>query len=185
MTAQGERRRLGLAVKLAYRLYLLTMRWESNGWLKLRRRLVDTMLGRRHQALFVFPDVFLEDVHGLTLGDHVSINRASNLSAGGGLTIGDNVAIGHGTSIVTSNHGFADPAQPIKYQPVTLAPVVIGDDVWIGARVTILAGVNIARGTVVAAGAVVTKSIDQPDTIVGGVPARVIKSRFPGGEAGR
>lgn len=169
---------------MAYRLYLATMRWESNAWLKLRRRLLDTMLGRRHEALFVFPDVFIEDFHSLTLGDHVSINRASNISAGGGLTIGNHVAIGHATSIVTSNHGFSDPLQPIKYQPVTLAPVIIGDDVWIGARVTILAGVSIARGTVVAAGSVVTKSVEQPDTVVGGIPARLLKPRLTQSGAG-
>ena len=178
MSVQIEPRRLGLGAKLAYRIYLATMRWEANVWLGLRRRLVNTMLGRDHEALFVFPDVFIEDLYGLTLGDHVSINRSSNLSAGGGLTIGNNVAIGHATSIVTGNHGFSDAGKPIKYQPVTLDSVTIGDNVWIGARVTILAGVSIASGTVVGAGSVVTRSVEEPDMIVGGVPARVIKSRF-------
>lgn len=174
----AEQRTYGVKAKLAYRLYLATMRLESNLWLGARRRLVDAMLGRRHDALFVFPDVFLEDVQGLTIGDHVSINRASNLSAGGGLTIGNYVAIGHATSIVTGNHGFSDTEAPIKYQPVNIAPVTIGDNVWIGARVTILAGVRIAPGTVIAAGSVVTRSIEEPDMIVGGIPARIIKPRL-------
>jgi acetyltransferase-like isoleucine patch superfamily enzyme len=168
----------GAKAKLAYRIYLATMRFEANFWIAVRRHLLDVMLGRRHAALFVFPDVFIEDLYGLRIGDHVSINRASNLSAGGGLTIGNHVAIGHATSILTGNHGFADPKAPIKYQAVKLAPVTIGDDVWIGARVTILPGVSIARGTVVAAGSVVTRSVEQPDMIVGGVPARIIKSRL-------
>ena len=136
------------------------------------------MLGRRHHALFVFPEVFIEDYQGLAIGEHVSINRGCNLSALGGLTIGDYVAIGHGTSILTTNHGYVDPERPIKYQPLATAPVTIGSNVWIGARVTILAGVSIADGTVVAAGSVVTKPIGEPDTIVGGIPARRIKSRF-------
>ena len=136
------------------------------------------MLGRRHHALFVFPDVFMEGVEGLTLGDHVSINRSTNVSAGGGLVIGNHVAIGHGTSIITSNHGFSDSGAPIKYQPVLLRPVVISDDVWIGAKVCILAGVTIAEGCVVAAGAVVTRSMEQADSIIGGVPARRLRGRL-------
>lgn len=169
---------LSIGAKLAYRAYLATARLEANGWMSPRARLVDRMLGRRHAALFVFPNVFIEDYYGLQLGDHVSINRSCNISAGGGLTIGNHVAIGHATSIMTANHGFADPVAPIKYQPVDRAPVVIGSNVWIGANVTILPGVTIASGTVIAAGAVVTRSVTEPDTIIGGVPAKRLKSRF-------
>ena len=136
------------------------------------------MLGRRHRQLNIFPNVYIENYEGLRIGDHVSINRDTNISAGGGLTIGDYVAIGHATSILTGNHGFADPDVPIKYQPVTQAPVVIGPNVWVGAKVTILPGVSIAEGTVLAAGAVLTQSVRDPDTIVGGVPARRLKSRL-------
>ena len=56
-------------------------------------------------------------------------------------------------------------------------PVVIEDDVWVGANVTILKGVTIGHGSVVAAGAVVTKSCP-PYSIIGGVPAKVLKKRF-------
>lgn len=170
-------RPLTVAGKIAYRLYLLILRREAMMWLPVRRRLVDIMLGRRHIGLNIFADVFLEDVYGLTLGDHVSINRASNLSAGGGLMIGDHTAIGHGTSIITSNHGFARRDVPIKDQPLGWQPVTIGSDVWIGARVCILSGVRIADGAILAAGAVVTRSIDEPYVIVGGVPARQLGRR--------
>ena len=57
------------------------------------------------------------------------------------------------------------------------APVVIEDDVWVGANVTILCGVTIGRGSVIAAGAVVTKSC-APYSIIGGVPAKILKMRF-------
>ncbi len=169
---------MSFANKLRYRLYLATMRYEAMRWVRYRSRLVSKMIGRTGEVLNIFPDVYIEGFEGLTIGNNVSINRGCNISAGGGLTIGDYVSIGHGVSIVTANHGFGDRDTPIQLQPMTPAPVKIGSNVWIGARVTILAGVEIADGTVIAAGSVVTKSVTEPDTIVGGVPARRIKSRF-------
>lgn len=169
---------LSIPARLAVRLYLATMRIESLWALALRRRLIAMITGQRPPALNVFAQVFIEGFEGLQLGHDVSINRGCNLSCAGGVAIGNYVAIGHGTSIVSTNHGYADPARPIKYQPISSAPVTIGDNVWIGARVTILAGVSIAPGCVIAAGAVVTRSIAEPDTIVAGVPARPIKSRL-------
>ena len=73
------------------------------------------------------------------------------------------------------NHNFADTTKRIDEQGISTKPVVIGDDVWIGANAVILPGVTIGRHCVVAAGAVVTK--DVPDnTVVAGVPAKVIKT---------
>lgn len=164
--------------RLAYRLYLATMRIEAMWALPLRRRLLDIMTGRRHERLNIFAHVFIDGIEGLRLGDHVSINRGTTLSAAGGLDIGDYVAIGHDTSILTSNHGIADRSTPIKYQAVSYASVRISSNVWIGAKACILAGVSIAPGCIIAAGAVLTRSIDEPDAIVGGVPAKRIKSRF-------
>ncbi|MEO5772689.1 MAG: acyltransferase [Sphingomicrobium sp.] len=167
-----------LKAKFAYRLYLRVLRFESMIWVSLRRRLLWTMIGSKPDRLFVFSDVFIEGYEGLTIGSDVSINRGSNISAAGGLSIADHVAIGHSTSILTVNHGTRNRNHPIKYQPSTSASVTIGANVWIGARAVILPGVSIASGTVVAAGAVVTKSVTEPDTIIGGVPARRLKSRF-------
>ncbi|SMF62172.1 acyltransferase [Allosphingosinicella indica] len=164
--------------KLLVRLYRGTIRIESERFMPVRRMIIDALLGRAHRHLFVFPDVFIEGFEGLEIGDHVSINRSGNLSASGGLKIGDNVAIGHRVSIVTTNHGFRDEKVPIKYQPVESKAVSIGANVWIGANVTILAGISIAPGSVIAAGAVVTKSITEPNLIVGGNPARTIRGRL-------
>lgn len=169
---------LGLKGKMAQRAYLSSMRVEGMWALRMRRWLLGLQTKQKYAVFDIFPGVFIEGAHALRVGNHVSINRGSNLSCMGGVTIGDNVAIGHGTSIISTNHGFSDATCPIKYQPVSTAPVTIASNVWIGANVTILAGVSIPSGTVVAAGAVVTKSIELPDMIVAGVPARVIKSRF-------
>ncbi len=174
----SARQRGSIAGKIAYRAYLLILRKESMFWLKVRAALLGRMTGRKLRSVNIFSDVFIEHYQGLSLGDNVSINRNCHLSAGGGMTIGEHVSIGHSTSIITADHGFADPDTPIRYQPSVMAPVKIGSNVWIGARVVILSGVEVADGTIIAAGAVVTKSVVEPDTVIGGVPARRLKGRF-------
>jgi acetyltransferase-like isoleucine patch superfamily enzyme len=169
---------LGLSGKIWVRLYLQSMRFEGMWALSLRRLIIAKITRQRRSHLNIFPQVYIEGFEGLSLGNNISFNRNSNLSCFGGVTIGNYVSIGHSASIISSNHRFDDRATPIQLQPVTHAPVRIGDNVWIGARVTILAGVSIAEGCVIAAGAVVTKSIEEPNSIVGGVPAKIIKSRF-------
>ena len=91
--------------------------------------------------------------------------------------MGKNVMMGPDCIIYTQNHRFDDLEKPMIEQGFQKEkPVVIGDDVWIGVRVTILPGVRIGSHTVIAAGAVVTKDI--PDyAIAGGVPAKVLKYR--------
>jgi acetyltransferase-like isoleucine patch superfamily enzyme len=79
-------------------------------------------------------------------------------------------------SIYSENHLFDDPELSIKEQGVKREFVKIEDDCWIAANTVILAGVTIGRGSVIAAGSVVTKDVP-PYSIVGGVPAKVIKSR--------
>lgn len=146
-------------------------------WLPIRRWIVNHLLGRKHRQLNIFADVFLEGIEGLTLGDNLSINRGCNLSAAGGLTIGDDVSIGHDTSIMTTEHGFSDSSVPIKMQPPENRPVVIGGNVWIGAKVCILAGVSLPSGTIVGAGSVVKHSITDENCTIAGVPAKIIRRR--------
>lgn len=166
-----------LLAALYYRLYLLTMRGEAMSWLRVRRKLLDRLLGRKHAMLNIFPDVFIEGLEGLQLGDNVSINRSCNISAAGGIVIGNDVSIAHSSTILTAEHGFSRHDVPIKLQPVSFAPVAIGNNVWIGARVCILAGASLADGTIVGAGSVVKHSVPEPNCTVAGVPARVIKRR--------
>lgn len=89
------------------------------------------------------------------------------------ITIGNRVAIGPHTSFITSSHEIGD--YRARAADLTTAPIVLEDGVWIGAGATILPGVTIGAGAIVAAGAIVTK--DVPDnTLVGGVPARLIRN---------
>ena len=123
---------------------------------------------------------FGENIH---IGDNVSINYRCTLIACNKITIGNDVLIAPGVQLNTASH-------PVKleerltpnwnpdngeYRWRTYAkPITIGNGCWIGANATILAGVTIGDGAVVGAGAVVTKDVE-PHTVVGGVPAKIIK----------
>ena len=92
----------------------------------------------------------------------------------GPVTIGSHVNLAQGITVTALNHNFEDTTKRIDEQGVSTRPVVIGDDVWIGANAVILPGVTIGHHSVVAAGAVVTKDVPS-NTVVGGVPAKEIK----------
>lgn len=89
---------------------------------------------------------------------------------GKNITIGNNVLIGHNVVLATLNHSM-NPAERGNLLP---KPIVIGNDVWIGAGAIVLPGVTIGDGAIIAAGAVVTKNVEA-DTIVGGVPAKFLR----------
>ncbi len=113
---------------------------------------------------------------GLKIGNNSSIGPYSYIGCSGFIEIGDNVMMSPRVSIYAENHLFDDPELSIKEQGVKREFVKIEDDCWIAANTVILAGVTIGRGSVIAAGSVVTKDVP-PYSIVGGVPAKVIKSR--------
>ncbi len=96
-----------------------------------------------------------------------------------GVKIGNDVRIAPYVVIISSNHVFDRTDVTIASQGLRDEPIIIEDDVWIGSRVNITAGVTIGKGAVIGAGAVVTKDV-VPYTVVGGVPARVIKKRVEG-----
>lgn len=93
-----------------------------------------------------------------------------------GLSIGDHSMIGGGVLICGVNHGYAERGVPMRQQPVEAAPIVIGQDVWIGMGAIILPGVTLGDGSIVGAGAVVTSDVP-PGAVVSGVPARFVKDR--------
>lgn len=118
----------------------------------------------------------------MSIGDYTSIPKGSVFyCTEASLTIGKKVIFGPHPTIITGDHRIDVVGKYImdskEKLPENDAPVVIENDVWIGANVTILKGVTIGRGSVVAAGAVVTKSCP-PYSIIGGVPAKVLKMRF-------
>lgn len=118
----------------------------------------------------LFPPFNTDCGKNIHLGKRVFINSGCKFQDQGGIFIGDDVLVGHNCMIATLNH-VEDPDRRADMIP---SPVRIGDKVWIGANVTILPGVTVGEGAILAAGAVVTKDVE-PRTIVGGIPAKVIK----------
>ena len=111
---------------------------------------------------------------GIKIGRNSLIGEYSVIRGQGGVQIGDRVYTSPFTQIIAVNHVFDDPNKPFVDQGITAQGIVIEDDVWLGAGAVITDGVRVGKGAVVAAGAVVTKDVP-PHTVVGGVPAKLIK----------
>jgi serine acetyltransferase len=112
----------------------------------------------------------------ITIGRGSYINRHAMLDASERIQIGADCMIGPFCYITDHDHGMR-LGIPIKNQPLVGAPVLIEDDVWIGAHVTVLKGVRVGSGAVLGAGAVVTRDVPA-GAIVAGVPAKVIGYRY-------
>jgi acetyltransferase-like isoleucine patch superfamily enzyme len=112
---------------------------------------------------------------GIKIGTDCLVGEYSVIRGQGGVTIGDRVYTSPFTQIIAVNHVFDDPDRPFIEQGITAEGIVIEDDVWLGAGAIITDGVRVGKGAVVAAGSVVTKDV-LPHTVVGGVPAKIIKT---------
>lgn len=112
---------------------------------------------------------------GLTMGNNSAIGQFSEFGAAGGIEIGNDVIMGSYISFHSENHNFLDAAKLIREQGVTSKGIKIGNNVWVGAKVTFLDGCIVGNNSVVAAGAVVN-GIYPDNSIIGGVPAKVLKS---------
>ncbi len=120
---------------------------------------------------------------GLEMGANANLGHYSFVGAAGGVRIGANVLIGQRVSFHSENHTFERTDVPIKAQGVTQQGIVIEEDCWLGAGTIFLDGVTVARGSVIAAGSVVTKDV-APYSVMGGVPARLIRNRLTEGKEG-
>ena len=111
---------------------------------------------------------------GISIGADSLIGEYNVIRGQGGVTIGDRVYTSPFCQLVAVNHVFDDPDRPFVEQGITAEGIVIEDDVWIGSGAIITDGVRVGRGAVVSAGAVVTRDV-APHTVVGGVPARLLR----------
>lgn len=145
--------------------------------LVIRYALLKTLAGSCGDNVSIHPDVYLFSVSRLKLGDNISIHPMCYIDASGEVDIGNDVSIAHATTILSTSHTFDDLDVPIKDQTIEKKKTTVEGNVWIGAKSTILCGNTVHSGSVIAAGAVVTHDVPA-NTIVAGVPARVIKERI-------
>ena len=135
------------------------------------RTIMEKLTGREIDPSFgLFPPFYTDCGKNIKLGKNVFINSGCRFQDQGGITIDNGALIGHNAVLVTLNHN----PDPEKRNNLLPAPIHIGKRVWLGANVTILPGVTIGEDSIVAAGAVVSKNVE-PNTVVGGVPAKVLK----------
>ena len=130
-------------------------------------KLTNTELNETLNVIPPFNTDFGKNIH---IGQRVFINSGCKMQDQGGIYIGNDVLIGHNACLLTLNHEM-EPENRADMHP---KPIHIEDKVWLGSNVTVLPGVTIGEGAIVAAGAVVTKDVES-NTIVGGVPAKIIK----------
>jgi acetyltransferase-like isoleucine patch superfamily enzyme len=130
-----------------------------------RRSLLSEIFGRPvPDSLSILPPFYCDYGLGAAFGERVFINQGCFFLDFGGITIGDRVMIGPRVTLSTAGH----PVElDERYDFVTHAPIVIEDDVWIGAAATITPGVTIGRGSVVGAGAVVAKDVPPMSVVTG------------------
>jgi maltose O-acetyltransferase len=125
-------------------------------------------------ACVIYPRIYITSGQ-LTIGDYVRVNADCRFACGGGITIGSYSQISARVSFETTSHQI----EPVKnaFRPSTVAPIIIEDHVWIGSGAIVLGGVTIGKGAVVAAGAVVNRDVP-PNSLVGGIPARILQPRY-------
>lgn len=135
------------------------------------RRLFSKLIGKPVSDNFrVFPPFYCECGKNIFIGENVFINCGCHFQDHGGIYIGDGTLIGSYVVMATINHG----QKPSERSDNFPAPIHIGKKVWIGSHATILPGVTIGDNAIVAAGAVVAKDVPA-NTVVGGVPAKILK----------
>ncbi|QKD02636.1 sugar O-acetyltransferase [Mesorhizobium loti] len=137
------------------------------------RAVFSELIGRTvDESFLLIPPFYTTGGPDIRVGRNVFINQNCTFYDLGGLDIADDVLIGPNVSLITSGH----PLEPSRRRAFTTAkPIVIERNVWIAAGATVIGGVTVGENAVVAAGSVVTRDVP-PNTLVGGNPARVIRS---------
>ncbi|MBO9616883.1 MAG: sugar O-acetyltransferase [Dyadobacter sp.] len=140
---------------------------------QVRERLSEIIGSPIDSSTTIFPPFYINLGHFTTLGKNVFINHACSFLDIGGITIEDDVLVGPRVNITSESH----PLDPADRAALVLKPVHIKRNAWIGAGATILPGVTVGENAVVAAGAVVSRDV-APNTVVAGIPAKVVKERL-------
>jgi acetyltransferase-like isoleucine patch superfamily enzyme len=138
---------------------------------QVREQLSEITGAKIHESTTIFAPFHTNFGRFIRIGKNVFINHACTCLDMGGITIEDDVFIGPKVNLITENH----PIDPANRKAIICKPIVIKRNAWIGAAATIMPGVTIGENSIVAAGAVVSKDI-RANTIVAGVPAKIMKT---------
>jgi acetyltransferase-like isoleucine patch superfamily enzyme len=111
---------------------------------------------------------------GIEIGNNSAVGEYSYFGCSGGIKIGNDVIMGQYISFHSENHNFTDNSKLIREQGVTSKGIELGNNIWVGSKVTFLDGCKVADNSVVAAGAVVSEAFPK-NVVIGGVPAKIIK----------
>lgn len=112
---------------------------------------------------------------GFSIGNNSGVGKFTEFGSSGGIVIGDDVIMGSYVSFHSENHNFNNSNKLIREQGVTSTGIKLGNNIWVGAKVTFLDGCEIGDNCVIAAGAVV-KGVFPNNVIIGGVPAKILKN---------
>lgn len=149
--------------------------WYNMAWrFVLLKRIGTNFVGEGYRI--IQSNVCIYNAEKLTMGERVTLNDNSYIECSGGVEIGNDVLIGHGVSILSNSHKFDDLDIPINKQGEKLGKIIIGDNVWIGAKVTILHGVTIGNNAIIGAHSLIKRDVF-PNEVVG---ARYIRNRENG-----
>jgi acetyltransferase-like isoleucine patch superfamily enzyme len=146
----------------------------AGAWL--RARCMPLFLRRLGHATTLQAGLRVTNPEKVSIGAHCNFGQDVFITGGGGVTIGDWVGFGPDVKIWSVTHRYSDPYRPWLLQGWDMSPVVIEDDVWLGANVFVMPGVTIGKGAIVSACSLVNKSIP-PYAVVVGNPARVVSWR--------
>ena len=144
----------------------------------LKKSLLQIMGAKVGKRVCIYPGVWIAPGRNLVVEDEVNLAKDVLINSSGGIFIGTRTLIGYRSQIISTNHSIPAIGEKFPISGDDHKPIRIENDVWIGANCIITAGVRIGEGAVIAAGSVVTKDVVK-NTIVGGVPAKFIKTRYP------
>lgn len=166
----SEYARFGEAVAQTIRL-CVQMNATATDVHQVREKLSEIIGTEIDSSTTIFPPFYTNFGRSIRLGKNVFINHACSFLDIGGITIEDDVQIGPRVNLTSENH----PLDPDERKTLLLKPIVIKRNAWVGAGATILPGVTVGENAVVAAGAVVSRDVPA-NTIVAGIPAKVVKT---------
>lgn len=157
-----------ILTKIANWYYFFIAELRANFWKLFVHKMGNKVYIMSH-CMFTHPS-------GISFGNRVIVGHFSSIAGHGGVIIGNDVLIGAFCSILSVTHKYQDRTQLIMSQGDEVGKIIIGNDVWIGVHVTIMPNITIGEGSVIGANSVITRDV-KPYSVVGGVPAKFIKSR--------